>query len=67
MTNKENKYAGSVPDTYHDYLVPLLFDAYAKDLAERVNVPVGGAVLKRLAVPACLPGICWMLCLTMPG
>ena len=46
MNNKENKYAGSVPDTYHDYLVPLLFDAYAKDLAERVNVPVGGAVLE---------------------
>ncbi len=46
MTNQENKFVGSIPDTYHRYLVPLIFDAYAKDLAERVTVPVDGVVLE---------------------
>ncbi len=46
MSDKINKYAGSIPDIYHRYLVPLIFDAYARDLAERVEVPAGGAVLE---------------------
>ena len=46
MTETENRYAGSIPDVYHHYLVPLILDAYAKDLAERVDVPADGAVLE---------------------
>lgn len=45
MVEAKNVYVGSVPDTYHRYLVPLLFEAYARDLADRVSV-VAGAVLE---------------------
>ena len=46
MANKENKYAGSVPDVYQEYLVPILFDPFAKDLATRIVAPEHGAILE---------------------
>ena len=29
-------FAGSIPETYDRFLVPLIFESYARDLAERV-------------------------------
>lgn len=41
-----NKFSGSVPEIYHRYLVPLIFEAYADDLSERLDVSSGDAVLE---------------------
>lgn len=47
MSQQQKPYAGgSVPENYERYLVPLLFLDYAADLASRLDVPVGGAVLE---------------------
>jgi len=35
MGEKDATFAGSIPDIYDSYLVPLLFEAYASDLARR--------------------------------
>ncbi|MGI9308806.1 MAG: class I SAM-dependent methyltransferase [Gammaproteobacteria bacterium] len=45
----DNKFSGSVPETYHRYLVPLIFTDYAEDLARRVTAQAGGAVLETAA------------------
>jgi SAM-dependent methyltransferase len=42
----DNKFSGSVPETYHRYLVPLIFEDYAEDLASRLSVAAHGAVLE---------------------
>lgn len=39
-------FVGSIPENYDRYLGPVLFEPYAKDLAERVNVPDGGSLLE---------------------
>jgi ubiquinone/menaquinone biosynthesis C-methylase UbiE len=56
-------FAGSIPEVYERHLVPLIFDAYARDLAQRVaqtqpqwvlEVAAGtGALTRRLV--SCLP------------
>jgi SAM-dependent methyltransferase len=47
MSEQHRPYAGgSVPENYERHLVPLLFLDYAADLAARVEVPAGGAVLE---------------------
>jgi SAM-dependent methyltransferase len=47
MTAEHRPYAGgSIPENYERQLVPLLFIDYAADLAARVDVPDGGAVLE---------------------
>ncbi|MEJ2140247.1 MAG: class I SAM-dependent methyltransferase [Gammaproteobacteria bacterium] len=45
----DNKFSGSVPETYHRYLVPLIFADYADDLAARLSVAAGGSVLETAA------------------
>lgn len=42
----EATFSGSVPENYERYLVPLIFEDYAADLASRVSVPAGGKVLE---------------------
>lgn len=42
----EATFSGSVPENYERYLVPLIFEDYAADLAARVAVPAGGQVLE---------------------
>lgn len=42
----EATFSGSVPENYERYLVPLIFEDYAVDLASRLEVPAGGAVLE---------------------
>ena len=42
----EATFSGSVPENYERYLVPLIFEDYAADLASRLEVPAGGRVLE---------------------
>lgn len=37
MSNSDKVFAGSIPDVYDSYLVPLIFESYAADLAARVS------------------------------
>ena len=37
MSDSDKVFAGSIPDIYDEYLVPMIFEPYAKDLAHRVN------------------------------
>ncbi|MCG3123713.1 MAG: Ubiquinone/menaquinone biosynthesis C-methyltransferase UbiE [Phycisphaerales bacterium] len=39
-------FSGSVPQTYHTFLGPLIFDAYARDMAQRLGVREGERVLE---------------------
>jgi SAM-dependent methyltransferase len=39
-------FTGSIPATYHRYLGPLIFEAYATDLARRLNLRAGERVLE---------------------
>jgi ubiquinone/menaquinone biosynthesis C-methylase UbiE len=36
MVTTDKLFAGSIPDVYDRFLVPLIFEAYARDLAERI-------------------------------
>lgn len=36
MAESDSIFAGNIPNIYDEYLVPLIFDSYADDLAERV-------------------------------
>jgi len=36
MTERDKDFVGSIPEIYDTYLVPLIFDTYAQDLATRV-------------------------------
>jgi ubiquinone/menaquinone biosynthesis C-methylase UbiE len=63
MADTDKLFAGSIPETYDRYLVPLIFESYARDLAERVakarparvlETAAGTGVLTR-AMASCLP------------
>ncbi len=49
MTSGDKLFAGSIPEFYDTYLVPLIFEAYALDLAERVAALAPGTVLETAA------------------
>lgn len=49
MTDSDQVFDGSIPDLYDRYLVPLIFEAYAKDLAERAAALAPKAVLETAA------------------
>lgn len=36
MTDSDKDFTGSIPEIYDEYLVPLIFEYYAQDIAERV-------------------------------
>lgn len=36
MTQSDKNFTGSIPDVYDEYLVPLIFEPYARDMANRV-------------------------------
>lgn len=64
MTPIDQTFSGSVPAVYQTYLVPLIFEAYAADLANRLacrcvsrvlEIAAGTGVLTR-ALAAALPG-----------
>lgn len=45
-SNGDRAFAGSIPQLYEQYLVPLIFDPYARDLASRVASHAPSAVLE---------------------
>jgi SAM-dependent methyltransferase len=45
-TAGDKVFAGSIPQLYDEYLVPLIFEPYADDLAERVTARKPGSVLE---------------------
>lgn len=47
--SEDIKFTGSIPDIYDDYLVPLIFEGYARDLAERVAAEKPERVLETAA------------------
>jgi ubiquinone/menaquinone biosynthesis C-methylase UbiE len=49
LTESDKIFAGSIPELYDTYLVPLIFEAYAKDLAERTAALRPKAVLETAA------------------
>ena len=49
MTESDKVFTGSIPELYDAYLVPLIFEAYAKDLAERAAALAPKAVLETAA------------------
>ena len=53
MSEQDITFSGSVPANYDRYLGPMLFQPYAEDLAERLQVRPGGSVLEH----ACGTGI----------
>jgi ubiquinone/menaquinone biosynthesis C-methylase UbiE len=49
MAETDKQFAGSIPEIYDRYMVPLIFDAYALDLAERVAKAAPHDVLETAA------------------
>jgi SAM-dependent methyltransferase len=49
MTYNGNKFEGAIPEVYEHYLVPLIFEAYAEDLAGRVDVSPDARILETAA------------------
>jgi len=49
MTATDKLFAGSIPDIYDGLLVPLIFERYARDLAERIAVTRPQEVLETAA------------------
>lgn len=49
MSGTDSVFAGSIPDIYDDYLVPLIFEPYANDLANRVAARAPKNVLETAA------------------
>ncbi|MBX3390682.1 MAG: class I SAM-dependent methyltransferase [Phycisphaeraceae bacterium] len=50
-------FSGSVPKTYHDFLGPLIFDAYARDLTARITPLLNANSKARILELACGTGI----------
>jgi ubiquinone/menaquinone biosynthesis C-methylase UbiE len=49
MPDSDKIFAGSIPKLYDDYLVPLIFESFAEDLARRVAALSPGAVFETAA------------------
>jgi ubiquinone/menaquinone biosynthesis C-methylase UbiE len=49
MTEADKVFAGSIPENYDRYLVPLIFEGFAADLAQRAAALSPGAVLETAA------------------
>jgi ubiquinone/menaquinone biosynthesis C-methylase UbiE len=55
MSVTDKVFAGSIPEVYDTYLVPLIFESYAADLAARVSAAVPQAVLETAAGSGVVP------------
>ena len=60
MSKMDTSFSGSIPEVYDDYLVPLIFEQYAEDLAQRtaviqpndlLEVAAGSGVVTRAVAP----------------
>ena len=49
MSQSDKVFAGSIPEIYDNYLVPLIFQGFAEDMAQRVATPFADAVLETAA------------------
>jgi ubiquinone/menaquinone biosynthesis C-methylase UbiE len=49
VTERDKDFIGSIPEIYDTYLVPLIFETYAQDLAERVGALNPASVLETAA------------------
>jgi len=49
VANDSVSFSGSIPEYYDKYLGPLLFEEYSIDLANRLQLPKGGALLELAA------------------
>jgi ubiquinone/menaquinone biosynthesis C-methylase UbiE len=49
MTDRDKDFVGSIPEIYDEYLVPLIFESYAEDLAARVHSLTPASVLETAA------------------
>jgi ubiquinone/menaquinone biosynthesis C-methylase UbiE len=49
MSDTDKVFAGAIPDIYDEYLVPLIFEHYAADMARRVAETDPGSVLETAA------------------
>ena len=49
MPETDKLFAGSIPENYDRYMVPLIFESYARDLAQRAAALSPGAVLETAA------------------
>ena len=64
MTTNDSVFNGSIPEIYDEYLVPLIFEDYADDLADRVvsvtptsvlELAAGSGVVTRALAPRLSP------------
>lgn len=55
MATSDKEFTGSIPEFYDTYLVPLIFDAYARDLAARVASLAPKSVLETAAGSGVVP------------
>lgn len=55
MAESDRVFAGSIPELYDAYLVPLIFEAYAHDLAERAAALAPQTVLETAAGSGVVP------------
>lgn len=49
MSDSDKDFVGSIPEIYDDYLVPLIFESYANDIASRVAAINPGRILETAA------------------
>ena len=56
MSATDKIFAGSIPEIYDTYLVPLIFEPYAADLAERVRSTGAQTILETAAGSGVVPG-----------
>ena len=52
MTDRDKDFIGSIPEIYDTFLVPLIFESYAEDLADRVSALQPRSVLETAAALA---------------
>jgi SAM-dependent methyltransferase len=55
LPDVDSEFTGSIPEFYDTYLVPLIFEAYASDLAERISSRSPGRVLETAAGSGVVP------------
>src|SRR5262245_32867315 len=70
MLETDKTFAGSVPENYDRYMVPLIFEPYAADLARRaaslspsavLEIAAGTGVVTRALAPKLSPGASYMV------
>ena len=70
MLETDKVFAGSVPENYDRYMVPLIFEPYAADLARRaaslspsavLETAAGTGVVTRALAPGLSPGASYMV------